>query len=88
VLNVQLPGPSGPDLQRRLGRSEHPIPVIFITGHGDIQMSVRAIKVGAVEFLTKPFKDQDFIDAIYQALDSDRLAREQRAKAAELRHKV
>jgi FixJ family two-component response regulator len=51
-------------------------------------MSVRAIKVGAVEFLTKPFKDQDFIDAIYQALDSDRLAREQRAKAAELRHKV
>ena len=85
VLDVRLPGPSGLDLQRQLGRSEYPIPVIFITGHGDIPMSVRAMKEGAVEFLTKPFRDQDLLDAIHQALDSDRTAREQRAKAAELR---
>ena len=87
VLDVRLPGPSGLDLQRQLGRSEHPIPVIFITGHGDIPMSVRAMKEGAVEFLTKPFRDQDLLDAIHQALDSDRAAREQRAKAAELRRR-
>src|SRR5499426_1999096 len=84
VLDVRLPGPSGLDLQRQLGRSEHPIPVIFITGHGDIPMSVRAMKDGAVEFLTKPFRDQDLLDAIQQALDSDRVAREQRAKAIDL----
>jgi FixJ family two-component response regulator len=87
VLDVRLPGPSGLELQRQLGHSEHPIPVIFITGHGDIPMSVRAIKDGAVEFLTKPFRDQDLLDAIHQALDSDRLAGEQRAKAAELRRR-
>ena len=87
VLDVRLPGPSGLDLQRQLGRSEHPIPVIIITGHGDIPMSVRAMKDGAVEFLTKPFRDQDLLDAIHQALDSDRVAREQRAKAAELRRR-
>ena len=87
VLDVRLPGPSGLDLQRQLGRSEHPIPVIFITGHGDIPMSVRAMKEGAVEFLTKPFRDQDLLDAIHQALDSDQVAREQRAKAAELRRR-
>jgi FixJ family two-component response regulator len=87
VLDVRLPGPSGLDLQRQLGRSEHPIPVIFITGHGDIPMSVRAMKDGAVEFLTKPFMDQDLLDAIHQALDSDRAAREQRAQAAELRRR-
>ena len=87
VLDVRLPGPSGLDLQRQLGRSDHPIPVIFITGHGDIPMSVRAMKDGAVEFLTKPFRDQDLLDAIHQALDSDRAAREQRAKAAELRRR-
>jgi FixJ family two-component response regulator len=85
VLDVRLPGLSGLDLQRQLVRSEHPIPVIFITGHGDIPMSVRAMKEGAVEFLTKPFRDQDLLDAIHQALDSDRAARQQRAKAAELR---
>jgi FixJ family two-component response regulator len=84
VLDVRLPGPSGLDLQRRLCRSEQPIPIIFITGHGDIPMSVRAMKDGAVEFLTKPFRDQDLLDAIHQALDSDRAAREQRPKAAEL----
>jgi FixJ family two-component response regulator len=87
VLDVRLPGASGLDLQRQLGRSENPIPVIFITGHGDIPMSVRAIKDGAVEFLTKPFRDQDLLDAIHQALDSDRVAREQRAKAADLRRR-
>jgi len=87
VLDVRLPGPSGLDLQRQLGRSEHPIPVIFITGHADVPMSVRAMKDGAVEFLTKPFRDQDLLDAIHQALDSDRAAREQRAKAAELRRR-
>jgi len=87
VLDVRLPGPSGLDLQRQLGRSEHPIPVIFITGHADIPMSVRAMKDGAIEFLTKPFRDQDLLDAILQALDSDRAAREQRAKAAELRRR-
>ena len=85
VLDVRLPGPSGLELQRQLGHSEHPIPIIFITGHGDIPMSVRAIKDGAMEFLTKPFRDQDLLDAIQQALDSDRAARERRAKAAELR---
>src|SRR4030095_4602765 len=86
-LDVRLPGPSGLDLQRQVARSEHPIPIIFITGHGDIPMSVRAMKDGAVEFLTKPFRDQDLLDAIHQALDSDRGARDQRAKAAELRRR-
>src|SRR5215510_759300 len=87
VLDVRLPGSNGLDLQRQLVRSERPIPVIFITGHGDIPMSVRAMKEGAVEFLTKPFRDQDLLDAIHQALDSDRVARELRAKAAELRRR-
>ena len=84
VLDIRLPGSNGLDLQRQLVRSGHPIPVIFITGHGDIPMSVRAMKEGAVEFLTKPFRDQDLLDAIHQALASDRAACEQRAKAAEL----
>src|SRR5258708_39343936 len=87
VLDVRLPGPSGLDLQRQLGRSEHPIPVIFITGHGDIPMSVRAMKDGAVEFLSKPFRDQDLLDSIQQALATDRAAREQHAKAAEVRRR-
>jgi FixJ family two-component response regulator len=87
VLDVRLPGPSGLDLQRQLGQSEHPIPIIFVTGHGDIPMSVRAMKDGAVEFLPKPFRDQDLLDAIHQALQSDRVAREQRAKATELRRR-
>ena len=87
VLDVRLPGPSGLDLQRQVAGSEHPIPIIFITGHGDIPMSVRAMKDGAVEFLTKPFRDQDLLDAIHQALNSDRAARELRAKAVELRRR-
>ena len=87
VLDVRLPGLSGLDLQRQLGQSGQPIPIVFITGHGDIPMSVRAMKEGAVEFLTKPFRDQDLLDAIHQALKADRAAREQRAKAAELRRR-
>ena len=87
VLDVRLPGLSGLDLQRQLGQSGQPIPIIFITGHGDIPMSVRAMKEGAVEFLTKPFRDQDLLDAIHQALKADRTAREQRAKAAEVRRR-
>ncbi len=87
VLDVRLPGLSGLELQRQLGQSGQPIPIIFITGHGDIPMTVRAMKEGAVEFLTKPFRDQDLLDAIQQALRADRAAREQRAKAAELRRR-
>ena len=87
VLDVRLPGPSGMDLQRELTQSGEPLPIIFVTGHGDIPMSVRAIKAGAVEFLTKPFRDQELLDAIQQGLKVDREAREQRAKAAELRRR-
>jgi FixJ family two-component response regulator len=87
VLDVRLPGPSGLDLQRELARSDEPVPIVFITGHGDIPMSVRAIKDGAVEFLTKPFREQDLLDAIQQALKNDRKMREQRARAVELRQR-
>jgi FixJ family two-component response regulator len=87
VLDVRLPGTSGMDLQQELAKSEEPLPIIFITGHGDIPMSVRAIKAGAVEFLTKPFRDQDLLDAIQQALKADRATREQRVRAAELRRR-
>jgi FixJ family two-component response regulator len=87
VLDVRLPGPSGLDLQRELAGSGEPIPIIFITGHGDIPMSVKAMKDGAVEFLTKPFRDQELLDAVQQALKMDRAAREQRVKSAELRHR-
>jgi len=74
VLDVRLPGLSGMDLQRELIKSHRHLPIIFITGHGDIPMSVRAMKAGAVEFLTKPFRDQDLLDAIQQALEKDREA--------------
>ena len=87
VLDVRLPGLSGLDLQRELVRAEAPIPIIFITGHGDIPMSVRAIKEGAVEFLAKPFRDQDLLDAIQHALEIDRAARLQRSMVAELRRR-
>src|SRR5215469_12736526 len=83
VLDVRLPGLSGLDLQRELGAAE--IPIIFITGHGDIAMSVRAMKAGAVEFLTKPFRDQDLLDAIHQAIERDRALRGNRAEAEEAR---
>ncbi len=85
VLDVRLPGVSGLDFQRELTNAGVRIPIIFITGHGDIPMSVRAMKSGAVEFLTKPFRDQDLLDAIYQALDRDRVARQQQSEIAGLR---
>jgi FixJ family two-component response regulator len=78
VLDVRLPGLSGLDLQKRMTDSDIEMPIIFITGHGDIPMTVQAMKAGAVEFLTKPFRDQDLLDAIQQALDRDRKAREER----------
>ena len=84
ILDVRMPGLSGLDLQRDLTEANIHLPIIFITGHGDIPMSVRAMKAGAVEFLTKPFRDQDLLDAIQQALDRDRHARSQRAGSAEL----
>jgi FixJ family two-component response regulator len=85
VLDVRLPGINGLDFQRELADAGIPIPIIFITGYGDIPMTVRAMKSGAVEFLTKPFRDQDLLDAINQALDRDRQTRQQRAEVAELR---
>jgi RNA polymerase sigma factor (sigma-70 family) len=77
VLDVRLPGLSGLDFQRELAARNAPIPIIFLTGHGDIPMSVRAMKAGAVEFLTKPFRDQDLLDAVRVALERDRARREQ-----------
>lgn len=80
VLDVRLPQMSGLDFQRQLAEIGLQIPIVFITAHGDIPMSVRALKSGAVEFLTKPFRDQDLLDAIQQALQRDRVAREQEAE--------
>jgi FixJ family two-component response regulator len=85
VLDVRLPGLSGLDLQRDLAAADIHIPIIFLTGHGDIPMTVRAMKAGAVEFLTKPFRDQDLLDAISQAIEHDRSRRAQQAEVAELR---
>jgi len=85
VLDVSLPGISGLDFQRQLAEAGVHIPIIFITGHGDIPMTVRAMKSGAVEFLTKPFHDRDLLDAIRQALDRDRVKRQQQSSLAELR---
>ncbi|MBO0741790.1 MAG: response regulator transcription factor [Hyphomicrobiaceae bacterium] len=87
VLDVRLPGLSGLNLQRELAVRGMDIPIIFITGHGDIPMSVQAMKAGAVEFLTKPFRDQDLLDAIERALERDRAARRQRADLAALRQR-
>jgi FixJ family two-component response regulator len=85
VLDVSLPGVNGLELQRELADAGVRIPIIFITGHGDIPMTVKAMKSGAVEFLTKPFHDQDLLDAIRQALDRDRVTRQQQSNLAELR---
>jgi FixJ family two-component response regulator len=85
VLDVRLPGMSGMDFQRELAHAGLHIPIIFITGHGDIPMSVKAMKSGAVEFLTKPFRDQDLLDAIALALDRDRARRQQQSDLAGLR---
>ena len=87
VLDVRLPQMSGLDFQRKLAELGLCIPIIFITAHGDIPMSVKALKSGAVEFLTKPFRDQDLLDAIQQALQRDRAAREQLAEINELRER-
>jgi FixJ family two-component response regulator len=87
VLDVRLRGLSGLDFQRQLAETGVQIPIIFITGHGDIPMSVRAMKSGAVEFLTKPFRDQDLLDAIQQALERDRIVRQQQSEVAKLRRR-
>jgi FixJ family two-component response regulator len=88
VLDVRMPGLSGLDLQGELAAAKIEIPIIFITGHGDIPMTVRAMKAGAVEFLTKPFRDQDLLDAITQAIARDRAVRTQKAEMADLRRRV
>jgi FixJ family two-component response regulator len=85
VLDIRLPGVNGLDFQHQLVDAGILIPVIFITGHGDIPMTVKAMKSGAVEFLTKPFRDQDLLDAIQQALHRDRVLRQQRGELGELR---
>ena len=84
VLDVRLRGLSGLDLQKRMAEAKIEVPIIFITGYGDIPMTVQAMKAGAVEFLTKPFRNQELLDAIQQALERDRTTRDQRAKNDEL----
>ena len=84
VLDVRLPGMSGLDLQRQLAERDTALPVIIITGHGDIPMTVRAMHAGAVEFLPKPFRDQDIVDAVQQALDRSRVLRQEQAAMADL----
>ena len=85
VLDVRLPGLSGLDFQRQLADADVQTPIIFVTGHGDIPMTVKAMKSGAVEFLTKPFRDQDLLDAIQQALERDRSRRQLQGEMTELR---
>jgi FixJ family two-component response regulator len=87
VLDVSLPGVDGLELQRKLADAGFRIPIVFMTGHGDIPMTVKAIKSGAVEFLTKPFVDQDLLNAIQQAFDCDRITRNQHGELAELRQR-
>jgi FixJ family two-component response regulator len=87
VLDIKLPGISGLDFQPQLAEADIRIPIIFITAHGDIPMTVRAMKAGAVEFLTKPFRDQDLLDAIQLALERDRTRRQQESEIAELRER-
>jgi FixJ family two-component response regulator len=87
VLDVRLKGLSGLDLQKRIAEADMEIPIIFISGHGDIPMTVQAMKAGAVEFLTKPLRDQDLLDAIQHALEHDRKAREQREEIQKLRRR-
>lgn len=88
VLDVRLPGRSGLEFQRELNRSGTPLPIVFVTGHGDIPMSVAAMKAGAVEFLTKPFRDQDLLDAVHRGLEFDRDRRMASAVLAELRERL
>jgi FixJ family two-component response regulator len=85
VLDIRLPGVSGLDFQTQLAKAEVHVPIIMMTGHGDIPMSVRAMKAGAVDFLTKPFRDQDMLDAVTQAIERDRKRRDAEKALAELR---
>src|SRR3954453_7103606 len=87
VLDVRFPGRSDLDVQQELAAANIQLPIIFITGYGDIPMSVRAIKAGAVEFLTKPFRDQDLLDAVHVALDRDRARRKQDSEMADIRQR-
>jgi FixJ family two-component response regulator len=88
VTDIRLPGISGLEFQRQLAKANNEIPTIFITAHGDIPMTVRAMKAGAVEFLTKPFRDQDLLDAIHMALERDRARRKRQAETAMLRERL
>jgi RNA polymerase sigma factor (sigma-70 family) len=88
VLDVRLPGLSGLDFQRELAAKNIRIPIVFLTGHGDIPMSVRAMKAGAVEFLTKPFRDQDLLDAVRIALERDNRRREQEKEVTDIQRRV
>jgi FixJ family two-component response regulator len=87
VLDLRLPGISGLEFQEQLATAGIYIPIVFVTGHGDIPMSVRAMKAGAVEFLTKPFRDQDLLDAVQRAIQQDRTARQSRAEISRLRQR-
>src|ERR1700720_91747 len=87
ILDVRLPGVSGLDFQRQLAEANINIPIIFISAHGDVPMTVRAMKAGAVEFLTKPFRDQDLLDAVQSALERDRARRQREAGIATLRER-
>jgi FixJ family two-component response regulator len=87
VLDVRLPGVSGLDVQHQLAEARVQVPIIFITGHGDIPMTVKAMKSGAVEFLTKPFREQDLLDAIQQALELDRVTRQRQEELADLQRR-
>lgn len=88
ILDVRLPGQSGLDFQRDLNAAQCELPIIFITGHGDIPMSVQAMKGGAIEFLTKPYRDQDLLDAVYLALARDRARREENESLSTLRARI
>jgi FixJ family two-component response regulator len=85
VLDIRLPGPSGLDFQAELAKANIQIPIIFMTGHGDIPMTVKAMKAGAIDFLTKPFRDQDMLDAVAVAIERDRTRRKEEKIVAELR---
>jgi FixJ family two-component response regulator len=87
VLDVRLPGLSGLDLQRELSKTSNPVPIIFVTGHGDIPMTVEAMKAGAMEFLTKPYRDQELLDAIARGIERDRVERKQRGELLDFRRR-
>jgi FixJ family two-component response regulator len=87
ILDVRLPGLSGLDFQHELAQANMNIPIVFVTGYGDIPMTVRAMRAGAIEFLTKPFRDQDLLDAVARALEADRTARRKDAEISELRQR-